>query len=134
MWCNFYIFIVITVLRMPHVCLMCNATFAIVYVIRRHWTSCSKKQPGHSQTQVRTHRTPTKTSYMMNILILSMIKLHIYMYDKIAYKNQHKSFDSDHSSINLIIFSLLTFIEFNFKFYNIFIITKTLKKTIKAMS
>lgn len=71
---------------------------------------------------------------MMNILILSMIKLRIYMYDKIAYKNQHKFFDSDHSSINLIIFSLLTFIEFNFKFYNIFIITKTLKKTIKAMS
>lgn len=49
------------------------------------------------------------------------------MYDKKAYKNQHKSFDSDHSSVNFRILSLLTFIEFNFKFYNIFIITKTLK-------
>lgn len=48
-----------------------------------------RKKNDHLQAQVRTHRTPTKTSYMMNILALymSMIKLHIYMYDKIAYKS-----------------------------------------------
>lgn len=69
---------------------MCNATVAIVYVIRRHIEQAvrKKKPPSHLQTLVRIHRTQTKTISMMNILALymSMIELHIYMYDKIEYK------------------------------------------------
>lgn len=105
-----------TILRIPHASLMCNTWSSRCLVARKlvfrralgkkvrpgfikfehcyclryqttYLTSCAKKQYGHLQTQVRTHRTPT--SHMIKILIFFMIKLHICMFDK--KKNRIKS-------------------------------------------